>query len=314
MNAYRGGSWFLFFALGAAAALSAPGEARACSLPQPPKGFAASASFVNGSSYPSNAVIFFSGLFPGEAGVEGVEVTVDGFPARLVPTEGERFGEVSEAYLTTDRAFRVSPEPRPGQRVVIRGVDCGADEGFGPSGECPEVEFKYTATAPDEAPPAAPVVTYDVQEYSSLSASCDRETELRVFAHLSTPLEGGAGAPSEYVVEGFADEALTERVFVSRVGAGRPSYDVALTETVKCVRVWAFDYAGNEVQPSAPECALPAWPAPEPKVPAERPVASAEPGGCHVSAAAAARPAPWAALLAASALLLGGRRRRAPAR
>jgi hypothetical protein len=156
INAYFGTFGFLLLPLSVAAALSAPGEARACTYD--PEVRPATASFPNGSSYPSNAVFFFDGDFPGDGGVEAVEVTIDGFPARLVSTarESEGFGEVSREHLSSERIYRITPEPRAGQRVAIRGADCGVGA---TSGECPVVEFTFTATAPDRAPPAAPALT-----------------------------------------------------------------------------------------------------------------------------------------------------------
>lgn len=320
MNAYFGTFGFLLFPLGVVAALSAPGEARACTFAFQPH--PATASFPSGSSYPSNATFFFDGDFPGDGGVEAVEVTVDGFPARLVSTksDNEGFGKVSRDHLSSEGRFRVVPEPRAGQRVTIRGADCEYGES---SGECPVVEFKFTATAPDKTPPAVPSLSYDIQEYASIDAMCGKRLEPRVFAHVAPPLEGGAAAPVSYLIEQFADEAMTKVVGTAHATSLGAQFDAALDADTKCVRVWTYDFAGNDAAAATTDCALPALPSPpagaaggpepkglEPVSPGGPPAANADKFGCHVSAATGGVAAPWAALLAASALALGGLRRR----
>jgi hypothetical protein len=321
--------------LGVAAALGAPGEARACSLPK--QTVPLTTSFVSGSVYPSNAVIVVSGTFAGDFvgrpnldGEElvltgGATVTVNDAPARLVSTAGESFGELSAPLLSSDlsvrMAVRVSPEPRPGQRVVLRGPDCAARDQAAPEGECPVAEFRYVAGAADTASPEVSGVTYGVRDEATLSADCSSQYTSRHFVRLPPAPERAASAPVAYVIEGFADASLTQRIFSAQLSEFESKLDTHLghpSNGLACVRIRAFDLAGNEAKAEAVECNLPPLPTPQsapvgqPEVEAPiaiAPVRSEEAVGCH-AASTGARPTPWAALVTAAAFSLGGLRRR----
>jgi hypothetical protein len=309
-----------FLPLCFAAALAAPSDTHACSIPVPE----AFTLPVNLSSSPANAAIAFGGYhrYSDEEFAE-LAVTIDGIAARLQPIEASGKNESIANLLRGLHAVAVSPEPGPGQRVVVSGpAACGFSGADDSSGECPPFELAYTATEPDVTPPAVPAVTYEARYTRGICGTGNLNPVYDVY--IPPPLEGGAAAPVMYLIEAFRDATLTDRVDHLVTLAERASHTLRLSQAdaIGCVRIQAFDLAGNE-SPPAVECALPAVPPPPPDEdedeakddePERRQLQSATSDGCRLAGAVGAGPAPWAPLLAASALFAGRLRRRGRAR
>jgi hypothetical protein len=321
----HGKYFFLFAAPAALAAQGAPREARACS--RLPNESPVVATFSNSASYPSNAVFFFSHPFPGLDGADEAEVTVDGAPARLVSTEAEaeRFGATPRQSPGSSAAFRVEPEPRAGQRVVILGRDCRRPSPWGSaSDECPLTELTFTAAEADTTPPPTPALTYGVKDFSEVSAGCDEVARPKAYVRVQAPPEpAGASAPVLYVVKAYDDETLARVISSSSAPGDAPSVDIAIHDgngaKAKCISFRALDLAGNESSAPVVHCDLPAVPTPPPRADGERreatppsapPAADGSVTACHASSAATDRPTSRATSLLAAALLLGARRRR----
>jgi hypothetical protein len=324
VNAYRTNRPFSFLLpLGlAAAALVASPDARACS-----QAIDRSPTFPEpNSSYPANAAIYsFGGYFP----LGFSSVTIDGVAATLVSAEGLSVAATPEAFFAEPSFVLVSPEPRPGQRVIVRGTTCGASYMNHPERvdelDCPPFELAYTATAPDEtAPVVPPRVTFSVEDVEYLGSLCEQEFFPTYVAHFPTPAEGAGAAPVAYTIEEFADETLTEPFFSMTVVGSRSAQDVNVGRTAtpaRCIRVRAFDLAGHEAAAPLVDCALPAPPVITILPPDAPPIVEPQKessDGCQLggslgapAGASGARAMAWAGLLAAAALVAGGRRRRA---
>jgi hypothetical protein len=306
--------FYFFIPVALAAALGAPRDASACSPP-----FLSFSSYpLSGSSYPANAALRFDS-YESDFDLDDFEVLVNDRPARLVSAESLFPTDEPRLSFPAPSAALVSPEPLPGQRVVLRGNVCGALTLEDPDNRCPLVEITYTATEPDTAPPAIPDFTYTF-EYDS---GCNGGDHWGYVVHVPPPRESAVAAPVIYLLEGFADATLTNRKFAATHASTSERSVIDLgsaSEGVTCVRVRAVDLAGHEAGSPSITCDLPPAIQTESKGDdddddagkAAHPQGRLEdPGACQLPAGGpGARSTLWAGLLAASALVGGALRRR----
>jgi MYXO-CTERM domain-containing protein len=223
--------------LGAGAlAVFVPRSADAC---EPPLPILVSSIPADGATYPGNAGLVFKGI-----GIEldGVDVTVDGQPAKLL---------LDTSYSSlSDVVAVIEPEPAEGQTVVLSGTFC--DSLF-----CEPTMITYTVGAPDVDPPAPDVeasfvAVYDHADYEASGGDCASDSDLTYYIHLAHA--GGEGAATlfrvAYTPEG-EDTPAFERTVTATDDTLRTALSVVSEQLAGkrpeevCLDVTALDTAGN---------------------------------------------------------------------
>ncbi|WP_159397449.1 hypothetical protein [Sorangium cellulosum] len=204
----------------------------------------------SGATYPANAALLFRGY---DISLEGVSVTVDGEPARLVA--------VPDVSFWNALAARIEPTPGKGQGIVIEGDFCA------PEPSCGVTRIELTAGDPDTtAPPAPEALSFNVYQYAPHAPNnCESPSSISWWI---TAVGEGAGAgesPVIYKVEAFRDDTFTEPVFSFNelVEASPVEMTIrGIRDTLSgtdgpeamCFRIQATDAAGNAARGAVHAC------------------------------------------------------------
>lgn len=233
----------------AACALGWQADAHACSPPLP--GLTNSIP-ADGGTYPANGYIFFMGFY---IGLDKVSVTVNGQPAA--------FSDISTMFAGApfELSARITPEPKPGDAIVISGDFCSSDV-------CMVKTINITAGPADtEAPPAPSKLwfnMYDFPDFKSSGGDCQFDTDLSLWTHIEGMPAAMDQAPLLYHVEAFTDMAMTKSVldevaFVNEAAVAWGYRKVlanfnGINPADLCFRVTAIDGAGNKSPEPATVC------------------------------------------------------------
>ena len=221
----------------AAALLLAPRPSAACSG----IAFQGFRAPENGATYPANALVFAGG------GAVDVTATIDGVPATATLVE-ELSGEI--APLSFARAFRLDPQPQPGQTVIV--VSKAGYEG----GEEEVVEY---VAGPEDVTAPAPVSDLSLDAHSfglttPNGASCNGPEDAQLWVRYGVETAAAEEAPVLAWVELVKPTAAmgsTLRRLVMVPGDGVRFSDTFGDADLAgaCVRVTAVDLANNAAEP-----------------------------------------------------------------
>jgi MYXO-CTERM domain-containing protein len=226
------------------AAWAAPDLARACSC----EAYVGIQGLADGATIPANALLVMVAACGGA--VEDLHVLVDGQPAALA-ADSERMAGLG---------LRIEPEPAPGALVELEGCPgwASCEQAVETLGQEPgtKVELSLTVGERDETAPAAPALRdFDfVLEDEAFPDDCS-DTPPRPARDWSFTIDGQSEeSPMVYHLSlGPSGSAPTESFAVTQDGQAELERTLRRYEedagSDVCIRVRAFDIAGNEAEP-----------------------------------------------------------------